>query len=254
MVCKAFAEGVKAQIVPQAPLLPGDAFFYGSLRGSLPTIMQAQREKRTWFYADNGYFHPGKRPENYFRVTRNALQHDGSGELIFPKWLARERFKRLNITIQPWRKAGRHIVICPPARLFGAQWGFSADQWLEDTIATLKRHTDRPLRVRAKMSWNDVKQSYRNPQPLSEDLSGAWALVTHCSNAAVEAIVAGIPAFCTMRAGASAMALSDLALIETPRMDGDRTNWATILAANQWTLEEMRNGKCWSMLNESAGN
>lgn len=250
LVCKAFAAGAKVPIVPAAPLLPGDVFMYGSLRGLLPTLMQARREKRTVLYADNGYFLPGKSQESYFRITRNALQHNGEGELPFPKWLARERWQRLNLAIQPWRKNGRHVIVCPPARLFGAQFGFSADEWLESTVATLKKHTDRPIKVRAKMSWNDVKRAYRNPTPLSEDLNGAWALVTHCSNAAVESLLAGVPVFCTDRCGASAMALSDLSLIETPRMDEGRTRWATILANNQWTLPEMKSGLAWKMLNE----
>ena len=30
----------------------------------------------------------------------------------------------------------------------------------------------------------------------------------------------------------------------------DRERWARVLAANQWTVEEMRSGVCWRELND----
>lgn len=218
--------------------------------------MQAKREGRIYWYIDNGYFLPGKRESNFFRITRNALQHDGCGEPA-----ARERWTRLKLPIKPWRKSGAHIVVCPPGRLFGATFGFDADDWLRVTIKTLRKYTDRELRVRAKVTWNDAKGAdvlslagkikTSVPTPLADDLSGAWALVTHSSNAAVEALLAGVPVFATEPCGASAMGLVDLTKIESPRTDGNREHWAAVLASNQWSLAEMRSGLAWKMLNES---
>ena len=253
MVCTAFAAGAKCPIVPPAPLLPGDVMMYGALRGLLPTLRQAQREGRTWIFGDNGYFRPGKSETSYFRLTKNALQHSGTGELPFPKHLARARWQRHGIQIAPWRSNGAHIIICPPGRLFGATFGFDSEEWLRTTLKTLGRHTKRELRVRNKMSWNDVKPVLTQSQrPLADDLHGAWALVTYCSNSAVEAICAGIPVFCTNPCAASAMGLSDLTQIEHPRTDGDRKHWAALLSCNQWLLSEMRSGLAWKMINESA--
>jgi len=261
-VCKPFAAGAEAPIVPVSQLLPGDCFFYGALRGTLPTLRRAQQCGRTWYYGDNGYFRAGKKEGCYFRITRNDLQHDGSGELPRPHWQARERWERLGLTIQPWRADGGHILICPPARLFGATFGFSADKWLHMTLKTLGKYTKRELRVRAKVKFDDtlpyslVDRKGRPEAPVptnfTDDLAGAWALVTHSSNVAVEALLAGVPVFCTDRCGASAMASNDLHQIENPRMDGNRLKWASVLANNQWTLAEMRDGTCWRMLNEAA--
>lgn len=260
MICGAFAIGSGGKIVSPAPLLPGSAFFYGCLRGSLPSILQCQREGREYFYADNAYFCPGKSESSYFRITKCALQHTGAGELPFPKHLARERFAKLGINIKPWRKSGNHVLVCPPSRLFGATWGFNADEWLRLTLKTLRKYTDRELRVRAKMSWNDVKPNMAMdimgaPEAsvrgsLDYDLAGAWAVVTRSSNTAVEALIAGVPVFCTASCGASAMALSDLTQIESPILPDGRERWAAILASNQWTLSEMRSGLAWRMLNE----
>lgn len=258
MVCQAFARGGNFPIVPPAPIRKGDVFMYGALRGLYPTLAQAMREGRNWYYADNGYFLPGKREESYFRVTRNAVQHDGSGEA-----LDKSRWDGLGLKIEPWRQGGSHIVVCPPGRLFGATFGFNSDAWLEQTVAELLKHTDRELKIRAKVSWNDAKApdivagSNKMPKtsvqaPLAEDLKGAWAVVTHSSNAAVEALLAGYPVFATNPCGAGALGLSDLSKIESPRMDGDRLAWARSLACHQWRLEEMRDGTCWRMLNAFA--
>ena len=258
MVCKAFARGTKAPIVPHAPLLPGDAFFYGCLRGLMPTIQQAMREKRTYYYGDNGYMRPGKNELGHFRITKNALQHTGTGDFPIPEALAYKRFKGLGLEIKKWRKNGKHVLVCPPMRLSGAVWGYDSDKWLADTLETLKKHTDRELRVRAKMSWNDNKgpntASYEGRpktelRTMAEDLDGAWALVSYNSNAATEALLAGVPVFNAEACGSYAMGTPDLSKIETPRMDGDRHRWAAMLACNQWTLEEMRNGTAWKMLN-----
>ena len=259
LVCTAFAKGTGFPIVPPAPLLCGGVIMYGALRGLLPTLRQAQREGREWIYQDNAYFLPGKTEASYFRITRNALQVDGSGPV--PSGGA-ERWSRLGLAIKPWRTSGAHIVVCPPGRLFGATFGFSADDWLEQTLETLRKHTDRELRVRAKMSWNDAKGAdilnlrgavkTSVPKPLADDLASAWAVVTRSSNAAVEALLAGVPIFATEPCGASAMGLSDLTQIEAPRTDGDREHWAAVLASNQWLLSELRDGTAWKMLNETA--
>ncbi len=257
LVCGAFAQGGPFKIVPPAPLLPGDVFMYGALRGLLPTYNQAKREGRNLYYGDNGYFLAGKSEDSYFRITKNALQIDGSGK---PPEGSFERAARLGVKLQPWRTAGSHIVVCPPGHLFGATFGFSADAWIENTVSALKKYTDRPLRMRLKVSWNDAKPvdiirgRTGKPKtsvttPLSADLKDAWALVTHSSNAAVEAVVAGIPVFCTTPSAASAMGSSDLSTIESPRTDGDRESWLAVLAANQWRLCEMRSGQAWAELN-----
>lgn len=242
-VCNSFAAGTDFPVVPPAPLLPGDVFMYGALRGLLPTLKRARLEGRTWFYADNGYFLPGKTEDSYFRITRNALQIDGSGDAPAARW------KRLGLKIKPWRKRGDHIVICPPARVFGETFGFDADEWLQHTLRALARHTARELRVRPKITSTDIKRdAIYKARPLEADLDGAWALVTHSSNSAVEALMAGIPVFCTVSCASSAMGLSNLDLIESPRTDGDRERWARVLASNQWTLGEMRDGTAWRML------
>ena len=130
--------------------------------------------------------------------------------------------------------------MCPPGDVYARLGGFSADEWTLQTVRKLQEATDRPIRVRRKAAAKTT--------PLAADLAGCWALVAHSTNAAVEALVAGVPVFCTAPCAARAMGRADLSEIEDPLLPDDRERWLRVLAANQWTLDEMRSGLAWRML------
>jgi hypothetical protein len=238
-ICRAFAEGGGHQIVTMpAPLQPGAAFFYGQLRGLKPLLDEAIAEKREWYYADNGYFRPGHY-HGYYRITRNAFQHDGSGAASAQRW------ERLGKPLLPWRRSGSGVLVCSPGATFASLHGFDSAQWVRETIATLKAHTDRPIVVREKPNKG------QRGRGLLEELKDCHALVTHSSNSAVEALLFGVPVFCTAPCAASAMAEKDLTRVESPARPEGREQWAWNLAANQWTLTEMKNGIAWKELNNA---
>lgn len=237
-IMRSFAAGCNGSIasVCEPKLLDGDCAFYGVRPEWLHLWEQAKLEKRDWWYVDNAYFDSGR--ETYFRVTRNALQCDGQNAVWNDKGAA--RLKALGITIKDWQGGGGHIVVCPQSEEFTRICGGYAGDWLADAVAVLSKHTDRPIRIRRK---NDV-------HPLGSELRGAHALVTPMSCAAVEALVAGVPVFCTERCAAQIMGLSDLSLIETPEYPDRRQEFMELLAANQWTISEMADGTCWSAFEE----
>ena len=207
--------------------------------------LQAWRAFRTFatesvysfYYADYGYFHRVR----HLRVTRNAFQHDGVSGLA-----SMNRFFNLGIPLKPWRRSGNHIIVCPPDDGFAKLHGFREASWLDKVVGDLRQSTDRKILIRNRVG------AERNPRPLSADLRGAWALVTYTSNAAVDAIVAGIPVITTGRCAATSMGLMDPKQIEDVRTDGDREPWAARLAGNQWTLDEIKAGACWRYLKGGA--
>ena len=230
LIARAFAEGGNFPLIHDLRhLLPGPMFTYGNLRGLKPLLDQAIAEGRDWYYGDNGYFLPGHYA-GYYRVTKNGYQHDGKGDAPPDRW------RQLHLYIEKWQIGGRQIIVCPPGNVMAELRGFDAKHWLIDTLKILEANTDRPIRVRMKPKPGSEEK------PLAEDLQGAHALVCHSSNAAVSALIAGVPVFCTDPCASSIMGLSDVSKIETPFYPGDRFRWACVLAANQWTLNEFRDG------------
>lgn len=230
-VCEAVRAGTSFPVVGPAPLQKGGVIAYGFLRGLLPTLKQARMEHREWVYIDRGYFKAtyGVDHSGPFRVTRNAWQHDGKGAADAARW------QKLGLEIAPWQRDGTHVLVCPPGDVFTkAVGGFAATAWLNKTLMALSSATKRPVRIRLK--------SDATVKPLAEDLRGAHALVTYMSNTAVEALLAGVPVFCTGPSAAQSMGKANVAEIETPVYRDDRERWAEVLAANQWTLDELRAG------------
>ena len=72
--------------------------------------------------------------------------------------------------------------------------------------------------------------------PLAVDLKDCHAVVVHSSNVAVDALLAGVPVFCTVPCAAYRMGYADLSKIESPLYPDDREQWAWNLADQQWTL------------------
>lgn len=82
-------------------------------------------------------------------------------------------------------RAGKNIIVCPQSQGFHDRMG--CPTWLDDTLTALRAQTDRPIIVRYK----------KDQRPLAADLKNAWCVVTHSSNAALQAVIEGVPAICT---------------------------------------------------------
>lgn len=228
----AFAHGCGGEITDEQQLFPGPVALFGS-PSRWPVLRQAQAEGRDWYYADHAYFGRGR----FFRITKNAYQHDGRG-IASP-----DRFGVFHKAIQPWQRHGRHIVLCPNSSVYFQLHGLDVNAWLQEVTATLKRYTDRPVIIR----WKHDRR------PITRDLINAWACVVYSSAAAIDALIAGVPVFVLAPFAAPArMGLSDLSKIEQPIHPEDRHSFLCVLAANQWTFAEMMDGKAWRHLQAEA--
>jgi len=230
---RAFAKGMRSNNICLDDIFVGKPIALFGSQAKKSVLRKTQAIGQTWFYGDHAYWRRFK----YFRCTRNAYQHDGSGNA------SSHRFGRLGVKIIPWTFHGRHIVVCPPDERHAQFMDFDHKQWLTNTLTSLKKYTDRPIKIR------DRKQAYNRYNTLALDLNNAWAVVTHTSNVAVDAVIAGVPVFCTGQCAASAMGLSDLSRIEYP-VRPEREQWAFNLADNQWTINEMERGLLWSAIGD----
>jgi len=234
-VAYAFAKGCGGTITDEDDLFPGPVALFGT-PSQWPILRRAQAEGRDWFYIDHAYLYRGK----YYRITKNAYQHDGRGVSTGERFHAMRRHE-----IAPWRTSGTHVLICPNSAVYFGLHGLDVEQWLKAVTLTLRQHTDRELRIRWKVQ--------RTGRPIAEDLRGAWAVVVFSSAAALDALMAGVPVFTLAPFAASVrMGLSDLAQIETPVYPDDRDRFLSVLADHQWTLQEIVKGVAWRTLQDEA--
>lgn len=226
-ICEAFAAGARASGVDSyvcrsipMKIHEGDCFFYGVRAAWAHLWEQCKSSGRTYFYGDNSFFDCVR--EKQFRVARNAVQHSGAGVSDGT------RFAALGIQIKPYAERGPLVVVCPPSdefmRVVAGDPG-----WLRRTVEALRvRHGSRNVVVR----WKFDKR------PLMADLEMAKLLVTWGSAAAVTATLEGIP----VEVSHQSCCANGIP---------DRLQWASVLADNQFTLDEFRNGTAWRMLNDS---
>jgi hypothetical protein len=223
LTCEAFAAGVvraglRADVyrVPPRELGPGAAVFYGVRPCVRHLWEQAKREGRDWYYIDNSYFDVAR--ERQFRVTKNAIQHTGQGRSDG------RRFDALGLEVKPMRDSGSIILVCAQSAEFMSVVAGDPG-WRERVTRNFERHYGDRVLVREKGCQ----------RPLSEDLARARLLVTWSSAAAVMALLDGVRVMCAPECAAT--------------YANNRRRWASVLADNQWTIDELAAGRAWRGLN-----
>ena len=229
--------GVDVLDVPSGPAaLPlGGVAIFPSPR-AWPFVEWLRASGYPWYYADHGYF--GRRL--YYRITRNGFQYQGQPRRD------RCRFDGFGRRIKPWRETGAHVLVCPNGAMhFGLHGAPPLPEWLAQVRAELRRHTDREIRVRLKPRGFTASRA----EPIDEALDDCWVCVTYSSNAAVDALVEGVPVVTLADFAASyRMGRTSIADVEDPYYPPDRGPFLAALAAQQWSVHEIRNGTAWADL------
>lgn len=170
------------------------------------------------------------------------------------------RRKTFNIELKPWRQSGSHILLAGMGEKAAEAEGKQAEAWEREALKWMARYTDRTIIYRPKPSWKRSREipgtkfswggpprpGYRTEQ-LHEVLANCHAVVTHHSNVAVDAIVAGVPALC-WKGVALSMSSQDFRNIEAPLMPEGREDWLNAIAWCQWNIDEMTRGQPWRHL------
>jgi hypothetical protein len=225
--------------------------FYGYQK-NLPTIFaETVAAGNRMVFADLGYWcrRHGGRWAGYHKITVGS-RHPDAYFMDFNR--DRTRLDSFGIVPERWRKGGRHIIVAGMSAKAAESLGMQPEQWERQAVRELRKATDRPIIYRPKPSWNGWSaipgaSLDTAGRPIGEALRGCHAVVTHHSNAAVDALIAGIPAFCESGA-AMPLALRDLSRIEKPERPAGREQWLANLAWCQWSVAEMESGAMWRAL------
>lgn len=214
--------------------------------GSRKAIKHCWETGRTFYAIDTGYF--GNRTTKvWHRVTKNALQHLGP---IIPR--NGDRLKKIGYSFQKFRK-GTKVLICPPSEKVMLMWGQpSPEAWVEQVVAELKEYTDRPIEIRLKPNRTDRTTTDTIQSALADDVH---CLVTYNSIAATEALIYGKPAIALGPNAAHVLCNTELADVEDLYIPSKYEMEAFMrhLSYCQFTVEEMKNGYAWDIVNGRNG-
>ena len=211
---------------------------FGVLRGTGNLIKNSMVIPQDFFYFDHAYI-LGNRHLNsdfvgdkVYRLTKNNYSLTYIDKLTKEDEERIEKYKE-HITIKPWKKEGKYILVCEPSD--HAKKYFNASDWLEHTLDQLKSYTKKEILVRKKTT----------PDSFKKQLEEAFACVTFQSTACIESVLNGVPSFCdgiSCGVPVSNMILSE---IENPNYSDKREEWINSLLANQFTMTEIGNGVAW---------
>jgi hypothetical protein len=235
------------EFVPVKPEEGSCSIFYGILRGTGDILRDCEDRGEDYLYCDHSYFRETRTElstmvgrvtlaKGHFRLVPNDRYYRDLGDMPADRW------EKLGIAVKPWRTDGKHIVLVPVSRWVAQYNGIDPQAWLRGTMWELRKHTQRQIIVKPKDS--DV--------PIAEVLENAWALVTMESNAAIDALTAGVPVFAGVSAASYPLANDDLADIEYPHMPEREQHFAN-LAYQQWTVNEILCGEARETLERQWG-
>ena len=211
----------------------------------MKAIHQCWDNGNPFYYIDTGYFGNELKLKNYHRATFNHLQNI-SPIVDRPD----DRLKKIGIKPIKFRR-GSKVLLCPPSDKVMTFFNLDLDQWMEETLLELKKHTDREVVVRLKKGRTERLTTDTLENALAQDIH---CVVTYNSIAAVESLMLGKPAITLGPNAAHSLCSKSLQEIEHPYVPTLDEVDALLrhLSYAQFTLTEFNNGYAWAILNENS--
>lgn len=195
----------------------------------------------------------GGKPFGFHRLAVNA-EHATAYFQRIPK--PADRWRYFNVETRPFGRRGHHVVLAGMSSKAAWVYDLRAQAWETSAVQTLRKATARPIWYRPKPSWREATPIAgtmwaHDKAPIDKALDNCHALVTHHGNAALDALIAGVPVFCE-HGIARPLALDDLGSIETPHYPDPaaRDQLLRDAAYTQYKVSEIAEGKAWRYLND----
>jgi hypothetical protein len=246
VVARAMAQGIEAY-GDRAPVARADiaatgfdcAVMYGWInRANLRRFPQ-------FIYADLGFWCR----ESHYRFSVNGWSPDAYVRAGLPM----ERLQTFGVRVRPWHRSGKEILIMGATAKSAPEHGFAYMEW-EAAAAKAALKSGKPVVYRPKP--RDVNShklpvagvGYDASRTIDAALDAAWCVVTHHSNAAIDALVHGVPVHSA--SGAAAAFSVPLASVGDPPLLEGREQFLADVAWLQWSVAEMKSGAAWAHLRE----
>ena len=233
-------------------------FFWGLAGKNIDGIRQCMEKNEEWWYVDVGYITEQitRYPEpiihnydkTYFRICKGNI-HSKKFHVVSPdRWNILDK-QGIDCHFKGWRDSGDYVLLCPSSPTVTMHInGISQEEWIKQVGEEIRKHTDRPIKVRNKPRpgnewWNtDIK----------DDLKGCHCLITNMSLAAVDAVINQVPVLTHKHNIAFDVSIDNIHNInKTPKHPRERIEpWLNMLSHNQFTIPEIEEGIAYRYLNE----
>ena len=206
-------------------------------------INDCKKSGRTFYYIDTGYVGNLIKKKLYHRVVKNDVQHSIVFNLPDDRW---QKVKRTSPELEfvDWRKNHKgKILLVTPSEKPCKFYNIDRNQWVENTVAELKKYTDREIIIRDKGKRHERVGAGSVPWYLIKEK--IYATVTYQSIAAIESVCVGVPAFTMQKTAADSVTSQDLSKIESPFYPSKHQveKWQHWLAYCQYHIKELSTGE-----------
>ena len=182
-----------------------------------------------WFI-DSGYTNFTEINKRWHRLVRNHLHYGNYFEAPV------DRLGMFKTFPQQWRNSGDKILVIEPGSFAANIFHVNVDKWKKDVENELRRYTDKEIIFREKTPKKTRDPLYSHL--CNEDY---YCVVSINSNAATEAIWAGIPVITLGKHISNPVSRSSLSDINN-LYRGPLANWLAMLSYSQFTYDELIDG------------
>ena len=214
-------------------------------------------------FVDSNILHYSRKEHEWHRYSLNTVYPD-TGTYFF-KELDNQKWSMFSqwhgVELKPWRSSGNHILVLAQ-RPKGFNMFTDQDEWLANTIAKIRQHSQRPIMIRMhpgdgtrfkqieklqKRYGNTI--SISNHEGIREALENCWCCVGYASTPNVVSAIEGIPVYVEepSKSWAKDVCFTDLSQIENPPMP-NRLEWVNKIANIHWSNDEVIQGKLWKSI------
>jgi len=142
----------------------------------------------------------------------------------------------------PWRKGGDIIYVMEPGPFAASIFHCDLKTWRYEVEKELRQYTDKPIKFREKAPLRERKPLFK--ELLNDDF---YCVISINSNAATEAIWAGIPAITLDKHITNPVTRNRVKDINN-LFYGNLAQWLCMLSYQQFTKEELMNGTAIKLL------
>lgn len=162
------------------------------------------------------------------------------------------RSNKLGIQLKDFQEKRKPEILIACQHAKSLQWAGmpSMEQWVLNTVRSIRQHTDRPIVVRPHprhlFTINAKSLMLETPRKITDtyddfDINyGYHCVINHNSGPAVHAGINGIPLICDYSSLAAPLSMA-IEQIESPYLP-DRQQWFIELMHTEWTIPEIEQG------------